>query len=134
MEESPSGSTVKKKRPQPKTSRPKKKKTDVADPGGGGDGTAPELGIFVDNWKSFVITYSYSDKHLRMVCHLSDLLTKVGLKLQHFIGPFQEFLVQQKKVQKNRSRQQKIRAKMDRSQMQFQVSPKKSVEMCVSII
>ena len=45
MEESPSEPPVKKKRPAPKTSRPKKKKTDTADRGGGGDAATPQLSM-----------------------------------------------------------------------------------------
>ena len=90
----------------------------------------PNWVYFVDNSKSFVVTYSYSGKHLRMVCRLPHLFKKVGL---NFIGPFQEFLFRQKKVQKNRNRPQKIRAKKGRSQVQLQVSYqfRKSLEKCV---
>ena len=92
----------------------------------------PNWVYFVDNSKSFVVTYSYSGKHLRMVCRLPHLFKKVGL---NFIGPFQEFLVRQKKVKKNRSRQQKVRAKKGRSQVQLQVSYqfRKSLEKCVFV-
>ena len=48
MEESPEP-PIKKKRTAPKTPRPKKKKTDSANPGGGGDGTVPEISKFLSS-------------------------------------------------------------------------------------
>ena len=123
LEESPSGSTAKKKRPPPKTPRPKKKKTDAAEQADGGDCTASELGNSVNNSKSFLflLDESYFWQTARNGLSISSLVHKLWAQIAIIVVMLQEFLVRQKKVRKNRSHQQKTRAKTEQSQMPRQV-------------